>query len=219
MAAPATDVMLTGAPTGLSMLAGKDGESPSAPVAPNVNQSALMKAEQQDLAQQKTSRQRAIERKHRLQELAEQRRRARERAARERAERMMKRWLLPITDYDLSAGFGESSSLWSTTHTGQDFAADYGTPVRSVGTGEVIFAGWDGDYGYRIAIKHWDGTVTWYCHLSKIIRGGGTVEPGETIGAVGDTGNSTGPHLHFEVHPYGGDPADPLYWLSQRGLI
>lgn len=219
MAAPATNVVLTGAPGGLSLGQSQDrsGEE-QRQFAANPGASQML-AEREAQAQQVTRQQRAMERTRRLRELAEQRREARERAARERAERMMKRWVLPILDFDLSARFGESSSLWSSTHTGQDFSADYGTPVQSVSTGEVIFAGWDGSYGYKIAIRHWDGTETWYCHLSEIIRSSGTVSPGEIIGRVGDTGNSTGPHLHFEVHPYGGDPIDPLWWLSERGLI
>jgi murein DD-endopeptidase MepM/ murein hydrolase activator NlpD len=220
MAAPATNVALTGAPADLLLGEGQDGTSME-PVTARGNAAitSQMLAEREQLAKEKTSRQRAIERTRRLRELAEQRREARQRAARERAERMMKRWVLPILNFDITAGFGETSSLWSTTHTGLDFAADYGTPVRSVGTGEVISAGWDGSYGYKIAIRHWDGTVTWYCHLSEIFRSSGTVEPGETIGSVGDTGNVTGPHLHLEVRPYGGDPIDPMWWLSQRGVL
>jgi murein DD-endopeptidase MepM/ murein hydrolase activator NlpD len=127
-------------------------------------------------------------------------------------------WVLPVTNFRLSAGFGQSGSMWSSDHTGQDFAAPMGTPVRSVGAGEIISAHYSGPYGNRIIVRHDDGTETWYCHLSAFEHTGGRVRSGEVIGYVGSTGNSTGPHLHFEVRPGGGDPIDPLPWLRQLGL-
>lgn len=127
-------------------------------------------------------------------------------------------WVLPVSNFKLSAGFGDGGSLWSHNHTGQDFAAPIGTSVRSVGAGEIIYAGYDGPYGNKIEVRHWDGTVTWYCHLSGYAERSGYVAPGEVIGYVGSTGNSTGPHLHFEVRPGGGDPIDPLPWLRSFGL-
>jgi murein DD-endopeptidase MepM/ murein hydrolase activator NlpD len=127
-------------------------------------------------------------------------------------------WVLPVSDYRLSAGFGDGGSLWSNNHTGQDFAAPLGTSVRSVGAGEIISAGYEPSYGNKIEVRHLDGTVTWYCHLSGYAQRSGYVAPGEVIGYVGSTGNSTGPHLHFEVRPDGGDPIDPLPWLRSFGL-
>jgi murein DD-endopeptidase MepM/ murein hydrolase activator NlpD len=85
-------------------------------------------------------------------------------------------------------------------HTGIDFAAARGTPVRAVGAGTVIFAGWKGGYGNTIEIRHGNGYVTRYGHLSKLLAKVGTrVAPKETIGLVGATGLATGPHLHFEL--------------------
>lgn len=128
-------------------------------------------------------------------------------------------WVLPVEKFRLSAGFGRSGSMWSNLHTGQDFASPMGTPVRSVGEGRIIDASYDGPYGNRIKVQLTDGTVTWYCHLSAYKLRSGYVEAGTVIGYVGSTGNSTGPHLHFEVHPSGGDAIDPLPWLRERGLL
>ncbi|MET9018738.1 M23 family metallopeptidase [Actinopolymorpha sp. NPDC004070] len=131
-------------------------------------------------------------------------------------------WTLPVRKFRLSAGYGRAGSMWSHLHTGLDFASPLGTPVYSVGNGEVIGAGWESAYsafGNRIQVRHEDGTVTWYCHLSRIARRSGPVRAGTLIGYVGSTGNSSGPHLHFEVHPGGGTAIDPLPWLRQKGLL
>jgi murein DD-endopeptidase MepM/ murein hydrolase activator NlpD len=82
----------------------------------------------------------------------------------------------------------------------------------------VVSAGWDGAYGLVVRVAHADGTQTWYAHLSEIVRSEGAVHVGEVIGRVGQSGNATGPHLHFEVHPGGGDPVDPLAWLADVGV-
>jgi murein DD-endopeptidase MepM/ murein hydrolase activator NlpD len=144
-----------------------------------------------------------------LQVAAEKDRKARE-AARPK-------WVLPVDHYRLTAGFGEYG-LWSSMHTGQDFAAPEGTPIHAVGDGKIIFAGYDGAYGNKIAIQHPDGTVTWYAHMSAFIRTSGTVKAGEVIGRIGSTGHTTGPHLHLEVRPHNGDPIPPLTWLREHGL-
>ena len=141
-----------------------------------------------------------------------------EQRAKEAAERARPRWVKPLLNYGMSAGFGESSYLWSSTHTGQDFSAPYGTSVRSVGDGRIVSAGWDGSYGQKIEVAHADGTHTWYAHLSSFVRTGGTVKAGDVIGRVGSTGNSTGSHLHLEVRPGGGDPVEPLAWLRAHGV-
>ena len=87
-------------------------------------------------------------------------------------------------------------------HTGTDYAAKSGTPVRSVGDGAVIYAGWRGGYGNTVEVRHPNGFVTRYAHLSRFARGvrrGARVSISETVGFVGMTGLATGPHLHFEV--------------------
>jgi murein DD-endopeptidase MepM/ murein hydrolase activator NlpD len=126
-------------------------------------------------------------------------------------------WVLPVEHFRLTAGFGEYG-LWSNAHTGQDFAAPYGTPVHAIGDGKIIFAGYDGAYGNKIAIQHPDGTVSWYAHMSAFVVRSGQVKAGEVIGRIGTTGNTTGPHLHLEIRPNNGDPIDPLPWLRARHL-
>jgi murein DD-endopeptidase MepM/ murein hydrolase activator NlpD len=97
-------------------------------------------------------------------------------------------------------------------HTGVDFAAPLGTPVHAAAAGVIVAAGWEPGYGNRIVVRHEDGYSTVYGHLSKIAKGlraGMTVTTAVTIGKVGSTGTSTGPHLHFEVR-VADRPVDPL---------
>jgi murein DD-endopeptidase MepM/ murein hydrolase activator NlpD len=126
---------------------------------------------------------------------------------------------LPVRGYRLTGRFGDRSGLWSSVHTGLDFAAPYGTPVHSIGVGVVTETGYDGRYGNKTVVRLADGTELWFCHQSAVgVTVGEHVRPGQAIGAIGTTGNVTGPHLHLEVHPSGGDPVDPLTWLRARGL-
>lgn len=139
-------------------------------------------------------------------------------AAKKAAELARPKWVKPISNASLSAGFGEVSYLWSNRHTGQDFSAPYGTPIRAIGAGKIVAAGWEGAYGQRVVIEHKDGTFSWYAHLSSYTRRSGTVKAGEVIGRVGSTGNSTGPHLHLEIRPGNGDPIEPMRWLRKHGV-
>lgn len=127
-------------------------------------------------------------------------------------------YTLPVGSYTLTAGFGQAGNMWSANHTGEDFAAPTGTPVKAVSGGTVTQAGWAGAYGYRIVLTLGDGTEIWYCHLSSMVVTSGKVGTGTVIARVGATGNVTGPHLHLEVRPGGGAPVDPLSWLRARGL-
>lgn len=107
----------------------------------------------------------------------------------------------------------------STNHHGLDFAAASGTPVVAAMPGRVVSAGPLGGYGNQVLLAHPDGTQTRYGHLSRIdVLPGQTLSAGEQLGAVGSTGVSTGPHLHFEVI-VGGTPIDPAPWLAARGLL
>jgi murein DD-endopeptidase MepM/ murein hydrolase activator NlpD len=109
-------------------------------------------------------------------------------------------WVLPVAGYALTARWGQVSSLWSTYHTGLDFAAASGTPIVSVAHGTVTYVGYDSAYGNKTEITLDDGTVIWYAHqTSQTVAVGDEVQPGELIGYVGSTGNVTGPHLHLEV--------------------
>jgi murein DD-endopeptidase MepM/ murein hydrolase activator NlpD len=99
-------------------------------------------------------------------------------------------------------------------HAGTDFGADTGTPIRAAGAGRVIYAGWQGGYGNTVIIDHGQGMTTLYGHCSQIYASDGqTVQQGEAVAAVGSTGMSTGPHLHFEVR-VGGEPQNPLAYLG-----
>ncbi|MFI5711586.1 M23 family metallopeptidase [Kribbella sp. NPDC051620] len=127
--------------------------------------------------------------------------------------------VLPTTGYHLTAGFGQAGGRWARNHTGLDFAAPLGTPIRSVMAGEVIQADYEGAYGRQVKVRHADGTVTSYSHMSEFdVSVGDTVQAGTQVGAIGVTGNTTGPHVHFEVLPGGGDPIDPKPWLREHGL-
>ncbi|WP_427155400.1 M23 family metallopeptidase [Streptomyces sp. TRM70308] len=153
---------------------------------------------------------------------AERQRKAEEerkrKAEEERLRKLAASYALPLSSYQLTSSFGDSGSMWASNHTGQDFAAPTGTPVKAVHGGTVKEAGWAGSYGYRIVLQLDDGTEIWYCHLSSMTVTSGQVTTGDTIGRVGSTGNSSGPHLHLEVRPGGGDPVDPLSWLRGKGL-
>jgi len=128
-------------------------------------------------------------------------------------------WVLPVDHYDITATFGSGGYLWSSDHTGLDFAAPTGTPVHAVAHGVVTETGYAGAYGYRVIITHADGTETWYCHLNDYyVSTGEEVESGETIAEIGMTGNTTGPHLHLEVRPTPSVPVDPYTALIAHGV-
>lgn len=140
--------------------------------------------------------------------------------ARERARRasISRNYTRPVANYRLSAGFGDRSRLWSTSHSGQDFVAPYGTPVKAAEGGSVVYAGWDGPYGWKIAIAHINGIQTWYGHLSHInVKVGQRVKVGQFIGKIGASGHVTGAHLHFEVQRYG-KAINPVKWLRTMGI-
>ena len=106
---------------------------------------------------------------------------------------------LPVTG-TISSRYGVSSKIRVSTHTGLDIAATTGTPIKVVADGTITFAAYRGSYGYLVKVDHGNGVETWYGHTSKmLVKEGQAVKAGDTIALVGSTGNSTGPHLHFEV--------------------
>ncbi|MEQ6902844.1 peptidoglycan DD-metalloendopeptidase family protein [Nocardioides sp. YIM 152588] len=132
----------------------------------------------------------------------------------------LNRWELPISPgaYRLTATYGEYG-LWSSYHTGLDFAAPTGTSIRAVASGVITSVGYDGAYGNKTVLTLEDGTEIWFCHQTSYnVSVGDVVQPGETIGYVGSTGHVTGPHLHLEVRPGAGDPVDPYAALKVHGL-
>ncbi len=127
-------------------------------------------------------------------------------------------WVLPVAGYHLTGRFGQSSGLWSSTHTGLDFAAPEGREIRSIAPGVVTAASYDGAFGNKTVVRLDDGTVLWYCHQSQLgVKVGQRLVAGDLLGYVGSTGNTTGPHLHLEVHP-GKAPVDPEGWLTGHDL-
>jgi murein DD-endopeptidase MepM/ murein hydrolase activator NlpD len=109
----------------------------------------------------------------------------------------------------ITSGFGWR---WGRIHEGIDIGAACGTPIRAAASGTVVYAGWMDGYGNIIVIDHGGGMATAYAHQSALYVGSGSVSQGQTIGAVGSTGHSTGCHLHFEVR-VNGTPVDPLGYL------
>jgi len=107
---------------------------------------------------------------------------------------------------------------WGRMHKGIDIAAPIGTPIFAAASGEVVSAGWNsGGYGNLVKIRHADGSITLYAHNSKLfVANGQYVDQGQQISAMGSTGRSTGPHLHFEVHPGGGSAVNPIAFLPKK---
>lgn len=128
----------------------------------------------------------------------------------------------PVKGGDVTTQYKSGGGMWSSgTHSGIDFAAPQGTPVKSAGSGTVVEAGWGGAYGNNIVVKHDDGHYTQYGHLSKMDASvGQRVSSGQDIGRVGSTGNSTGPHLHFEARtsPAYGSDINPINYLRDKGV-
>lgn len=132
------------------------------------------------------------------------------------------RWVSPVEHYRLTAGFAGTGAHWAHRHTGQDFAVPVGTPVRAVGDGTVILAGCGDGFGNQIVVQHDNGYCTHYAHLSLLeAEPGDRVRAGDRIGLSGDSGNSTGPHLHFEVRvtPLLGSGVDPVPWMAEHGVL
>ncbi|MER7108676.1 transglycosylase family protein [Streptomyces sp. NPDC000229] len=121
-----------------------------------------------------------------------------------------------------STAYRKAGSAWSSGyHTGVDFPVPTGTSVKAVASGRVVSAGWGGAYGYQVVIRHEDGNYSQYAHLSALtVREGQRVTGGQRIARSGSTGNSTGPHLHFEVRtgPGYGSDIDPLAYLRAGGV-
>jgi murein DD-endopeptidase MepM/ murein hydrolase activator NlpD len=135
-------------------------------------------------------------------------------------------WARPVSHYKLTAGFGLGGSLWSHKHSGQDFAVPTGTPVHAAHRGTVVKAGPDGGgdgpaYGNAIVISNGAHMFSQYAHLSRIeVHVGQYVQVGQQIGLSGNTGNTTGPHLHFEIRTTAdyGSAINPVPYLRHEGV-
>ncbi|MFC9248240.1 M23 family metallopeptidase [Streptomyces sp. NPDC057136] len=130
-------------------------------------------------------------------------------------------WEAPVEKYTLSATYGTGGARWAAKHSGQDFAVPIGTKVEAAHAGTVVKAGPNGGgdgpaYGNAVVIKHSNGKYSQYAHLSQInVKIGQTVKTGQKIALSGNTGNSSGPHLHFEIRttPNYGSALDPVSFL------
>lgn len=122
-------------------------------------------------------------------------------------------YLRPISGGSFSSGYGYR---WGSFHKGVDWYVPQGTTVTAAAAGTVTRAGWYGDYGYCVDITHDNGTMTRYGHLSAVkVSSGQRVSQGQAIAASGNTGYSTGPHLHFEIW-IGGSPVNPLNYVNKN---
>lgn len=139
-------------------------------------------------------------------------------------------WAKPVTKYTLSATYGRGGGMWASKHSGQDFAVSVGTNVKAVHKGTVVKAGPNGAgdgpaYGNAIVVKHGTGPsakYSQYAHLSKVkVHAGQKVDKGQSIALSGNTGNSSGPHLHFEIRstPNYGSAINPVSFLRSADVI
>ncbi|MFE9336050.1 peptidoglycan DD-metalloendopeptidase family protein [Streptomyces sp. NPDC007063] len=203
---------------------GKDKDSTTvaapdaSPVKPsNVNskldtQLQGLSADADDFADRASRTQERIDLKQRQE--AEKERKAKEAA---RKEALRPKFVIPVKDHTLSARYGQAGVNWMSIHTGIDFPVSYGTPVMAATDGTVSTKH-SVAYGNMAIVTAKDGTQTWYCHLSSNKLRSGSVKAGDVIAYSGNSGNSTGPHLHFEVRPGGGSAVDPIPWLQSKGL-
>ncbi|MFD3628751.1 M23 family metallopeptidase [Streptomyces sp. NPDC058698] len=135
-------------------------------------------------------------------------------------------WIDPVKSYKLSASFAQNGGMWASKHSGQDYAVPTGTPVLAAHGGTVVKAGGNGAgdgpaYGNAVVIKHGDKTYSQYAHLSSVnVNAGQVVKTGQKIASSGNTGNSSGPHLHFEIRtsPNYGSAVDPAKFLRSKGV-
>ncbi|WSQ10958.1 M23 family metallopeptidase [Streptomyces sp. NBC_01231] len=147
-------------------------------------------------------------------------------AAKKAAAKKKVSWIDPVRKYTLTASFAQAGGMWQSTHSGQDFAVPTGTKVMAAHGGTVVKAGGNGAgdgpaYGNAIVIKHGSGTYSQYAHLSRIdVRIGQIVKTGQRIALSGNTGNTSGPHLHFEIRTTAnyGSAIDPVKFLHAKGV-
>ncbi|GGU38222.1 M23 family metallopeptidase [Streptomyces coeruleorubidus] len=147
-------------------------------------------------------------------------------AVKKAAKKATPSWVDPVKKYKLSASFAQNGGMWQSTHSGQDFAVPSGTQVVAAHGGTVVKAGGNGAgdgpaYGNAVVIKHGNGTYSQYAHLSKVkVSIGQVVKTGQEIARSGNTGNSSGPHLHFEIRTTAnyGSAVDPVKFLRAKGV-
>ncbi|MFI1397149.1 M23 family metallopeptidase [Streptomyces sp. NPDC020681] len=179
-------------------------------------------AQEREAAEARARAKAAAEAKRKAEARAKEIREAKEHAAREAERKRLNAFRLPVAGSHVTTGYKAGGSLWSSgSHSGVDFRAASGSSVVAVGAGTVVEAGWGGAYGNNIVLRMKDGSYTQYGHLSSIsVSVGQSVAAGQRIGLSGSTGNSTGPHLHFEVRttPEYGSDINPVAYLRAHGV-
>jgi murein DD-endopeptidase MepM/ murein hydrolase activator NlpD len=124
-------------------------------------------------------------------------------------------WVLPLHGYDFNSSLG---ARWGSPHKGVELAAPEGTPFAAVHDGVVLVAEWRSGYGNMIMIDHGNGLATVYGHSSELlVKVGDKVKAGQIVGLMGNTGFSTRPHLHLEIH-VNGETVEPVQWFKQHGV-
>ncbi|WP_406451410.1 M23 family metallopeptidase [Streptomyces sp. NBC_00876] len=194
----------------------------SATTADSVAQQAAAQGKAAKAAEHAAAKKAEVEKK--AAKKAEAKKKAAKKAAAKKAAK--RAWETPVDHYQLSASFGNDGSRWAHKHSGQDFAVPIGTKVEAAHNGTIVKAGPNGGgdgpaYGNAIVIKHSNGTYSQYAHLSKIdVHIGEHVKKGEKIALSGNTGNSSGPHLHFEIRttPNYGSAVNPVNYLHKEGV-
>jgi murein DD-endopeptidase MepM/ murein hydrolase activator NlpD len=122
--------------------------------------------------------------------------------------------ITPVQYVAVGSTFGWRTDPWPEFHKGLDLDAEYGAPVRATAAGTVVAAGYDGGFGIRVEIDHHNGYQTWYAHLRQAdVKAGDDVTKGKVIGAVGMTGETTGPHVHYQLMKDGA-PIDPAPFIN-----
>lgn len=120
----------------------------------------------------------------------------------------------PVPRAEVASTFGWRLDPWPSFHAGIDLDADYGTPIRAAAAGQIASVGWDGGYGLKVDIDHGNGYHTWYAHLSRAdVQPGAYVRKAQQIAEVGESGDATGPHLHYQVM-FEGHAIDPGPFLN-----
>ncbi|PWJ07666.1 M23 family peptidase [Streptomyces sp. NWU49] len=133
-------------------------------------------------------------------------------------------WVDPVKNYQLTASFAQNGGMWASKHSGQDYAVPTGTPVHATHGGTVVKAGPNGAgdgpaYGNAVVINHGNGVYSQYAHLSQVnVKVGQIVKTDQKIALSGNTGNSSGPHLHFEIRttPNYGSAINPMQFLNSH---
>ncbi|MFJ6855668.1 M23 family metallopeptidase [Streptomyces sp. NPDC091271] len=214
----AADSEVTAGSTGLTQTVALDTT-----LAAQIEAQATAQKHQADVAAKAAAEAKAkAEAKRKAEARAKEAREEKARAARAAERARLNAFHLPVAGSHVTTGYQSGGALWSSgTHSGVDFQAASGTSVVAVGAGTVVEAGWGGAYGNNIVLRMKDGTYTQYGHLSSIgVSVGQSVGSGEQIGLSGSTGNSTGPHLHFEARstPEYGSDMDPVAYLRAHGV-